>query len=138
MGITMHLKQRKRLDTQLLNFVLYTQKNGTMKISPIIVSDNSPMDYVQRTIDSLQPSMYLICAEAWAVIPEDKEKFMKNYEYGDIEKEPTKYETMVFIAKTLDGKESHNEWYKIIRDDKRKIIDYKKQKIETLETTKLT
>lgn len=96
------------------------------------------MDYAQRAIDRLQPDMYLICAEAWAAIPEDKEEFEKNYEYGDVEKEPTKYETMVFIAKTLDGKKSHNEWYKIIRDEKGKIIDYKKQKIRTLETTKLT
>ena len=95
------------------------------------------MDYAQKAIDSLQPEMYLICAESWMHAPKDWKKFQKEYEYGDVSSQEDKMETMVFMAKTMDGKEEHQEIHRIIRKDK-KIIDYEKLVRPKMTTTKLT
>lgn len=135
-GITHHLKERKRLDSQILLFVLHTYKNGKLVISPIISYTTSPMDHAQKAIDSLQPEMYLICAETWIHESKDLKGFMKDYEYGKVQAQKDKYECLVFIAKTMDGKEHHTEQHKIIRKDK-KIVDYEKLDWVGIETPKL-
>jgi len=124
-GITHHLKQRKRLDSQILIFVIQTYKDGKLKISPIISYDHSPMDHAQDVIDSLQPEMYLICSEIWAHHPKDPIEFTKNYKWGEIKDMEDKFECISFFAKTMDGKDHHEEMYKIIRENK-KITDYEK------------
>ena len=124
-GITHHLKQRKRLKSDILLFVLHTCKNDKLKISPIIAYNTSPMDYAQDAIDRVQPEMYLICSEIWAHNPENKEEFVKNYKWGEIKDMEDKFECISFLAKTMDGKEHHEEMHKIIRKDG-KIIDYEK------------
>jgi len=120
-GITYHLKERKRLDSQILIFVIHSYKNGKLKISPIISYDHSPMDHAQDVIDSLQPEMYLICSEIWAHSPKDPIEFTKNYKWGEI----NDLKDISFFAKTMDGKDHHEEMHKIIRKNK-KITDYKK------------
>lgn len=136
-GIAHHLKERKRLDSQILLFVLHTYKDGKLKISPIISNDSSPMDYAQKAIDSLQPEMYLICAEVWMHQSNDLEDYKKDYTYGKISAEKVKTECLVFIAKTMDGNENYTEPYEIIRKNK-KIIDYKKLDWGDVKTPKLT
>ena len=128
-GITHHLKERKRLDSQILLFVLHTVKDGKYKVSPIITYDHSPMDHAQEVIDSLQPEMYLICAETWMHSPKNYKEFTKNYKWGEIKDMEDKYEGISFLAKTMDGKDHHEEIHKIIRKDK-KIVDYEKLDVE--------
>ena len=137
-GIAHHLKERKRLDTSILNFVLHTLKNNRLKISPIIAYEHSPMDHAQDVIDSLQPDMYLICAETWMHEPNGSAKeFEKNYKWGDLNKmKDGKIECMSFIAKTMDGKEEHSEMHKIIRKDK-KIVGYENLDISKMYSPKL-
>jgi len=136
-GIAHHLKERKRLDTSILLFVLHTLKNNILKISPIIAYNHSPMDHAQDAIDSIQPDMYLICAESWVYCPKATFKeFEKNYKYGQISKMEEKIECMSFIGKTMDGEEKHSEIHKIIRKDK-KIIGYKKLNLDGMYSPKL-
>jgi len=136
-GITYHLKERKRLNSQILLCVIHTYKDGKYKISPIISYQSSPMDHAQEVIDKLQPEMYLICAEAWVHQTKDLKKYEKDYEYGKISAEKEKIECIIFIAKTRDGKEEHKEPYEIIRNNKGKIIDYKLLDWIKIQTPKL-
>lgn len=124
-GIAHHLKERKRLDSQILIFVIHTYKNKKLKITPIVTYDHSPMNHAQDVINSLQPEMYLICSEVWAHHPKDPIEFTKNYKWGEINDMDDKYECVTFLAKRLDGKEHHEEMHKIIRKNK-KITGYEK------------
>ena len=135
-GITHHLKERKRLDSQILLFVIHTYKNEKLKITPIISYDHSPMSHAQDVIDSLQPEMYLICSEIWAHSPKDPKEFTKNYKWGEIKDMDDKFECMSFLAKTMDGKDHHEEIHKIIRKDG-KIIDYEDLNMSKIFSPKL-
>jgi len=136
-GIAHHLKQRKRLDSQILLFVIHTYKDGKLKISPVVSYGSSPMDHAQGIIDKLAPDMYLVCAETWMHKTKDIHKYEKNYEYGQISAEKEKMECIVFIAKTRNGKDEHTEPYEIIRNDKGKITDYKLQDWGDIQVSKL-
>ena len=136
-GITHHLKERKRLDSQILIFVLHSIKNGKYKVSPIITYDHSPMDHAQEVIDSLQPDMYLICAETWMHSPKNRKEFEDNYKWGDLNKSQNKFEGIAFIAKTMDGKEEHSEMYRIFRKDG-KIVSYQNMEMKKMTSEKLT
>ena len=120
-------------------FTLATQKNGRITLHPFLSTPSSPMDFVQVVIDKNTPDMYCLTSEMWfKAIPMDKLKeYEKNYKFGNIKDDPVKTEGLVVMGKTMDGKETYNKLFRIIRHGKEIVFEENKE-ITDMKSNKLT
>lgn len=110
--------------------MLVTYKKGQITMNPFLYTDSSPMDYLQQIIDKKSPEMYIFTSEAWMkqVTHETLDEYTKKYKWGDIVKEDSKIECLIFVGKTMDGTQKYNRIFKIIRHGTEIILDEIKDK----------
>lgn len=107
---------------------------GSAVIDVVVVIDTngrSPLDSARGIIEKYDPDYYLVLAEGWGKFYDtsqnpssEHDKFMKNYEYGDIKKLESKVEIMQVTGKSKDGKHEFQKTMRIIRNKSDEIIDF--------------
>ncbi len=120
-----HIKKMQEPLCPDMPFVIITYKKGQISMKPFLYTDGSPMDYAQQIIDKESPEMYVIASEAWMkkVTHETLDEYTKKYKWGDIIKDDSKEECLIFVGKTMDGKQKFNRIFRIIRHGTEIIFD---------------
>jgi len=138
-----HIKKMQEPLCPKMPFMIITYKKGEIIMSPFLYTDGSPMDYAQQLIDKRSPEMYVIVNEAWMKIMthETLDEYKKNYQWGDVLKDDSKEECLIFVGKTMDGTQTYSRIFRILRNGTEIIFDEMKDKDHNnpaFESSKLT
>ena len=120
-----HIKKMQESLCPKMPSMLVTYKKGKIMMSPFLYTVGSPMDYLQQIIDKKSPEMYIFASEAWMkkVTHEGLDEYTKKYKWGDIVQDDTKEECLIFVGKTMDGTQTYNRIFRIIRHGTEIIFD---------------